>query len=235
MKNNVASGTPDPANQRAIYVFEAPVRIWHWVHVASFFVLAASGYLIANPLPSVGGEASQHFIMGNIRMIHFISAYVFAIGFLVRIYWALVGNRFSREIFILPVWRLRWWRELFEELRLYLFLTRKQQKTLGHPALAQAAMFVFHTLTTIFMICTGFALYGQGLGAGSWADRLFGWIIALLGGGEATHNWHNIGMWVLVAFTIIHIYMAARAEIIGRQSSISAMVSGWRMYKDDLP
>ena len=105
MTSNVASGPHDPANLKPVYVFEAPVRIWHWLHTISFLVLAATGYLIANPLSSVGGEASDHFFMGNIRLIHFIAAYVFAIGFAVRIYWAFVGNRYSREMFYLPLWQ----------------------------------------------------------------------------------------------------------------------------------
>jgi Ni/Fe-hydrogenase 1 B-type cytochrome subunit len=235
MNNNVSSGPHDPSNQQAVYVFEAPVRIWHWLHTLSFLALAVTGYLIANPLPSLGGEASDHFFMGYIRMIHFIAAYVFAIGFAVRIYWAVVGNRYAREIFILPIHKTEWWKGLIHEIKFYLFLTRNQDKTLGHNPLAQAAMFFLNTLMTLFMIFTGFALYGEGLGSGSWADRLFGWVIPLLGGGEATHNWHNMGMWIMIMFIIIHIYMAVRADIIGRQSSVSTIIGGWRMFKDDQP
>ena len=55
-------------------------------------------------LPTIGGEASDHFLMGNMRMIHFIAGYVFAIAFAVRVYWAIVGNHYARELFILPVW-----------------------------------------------------------------------------------------------------------------------------------
>jgi len=235
MTSTVARGGHDPANQKAVYVFEAPLRLWHWAHALSFLALAVTGYLIANPLPSVGGEASDHFLMGNIRLIHFISAYVFAIGFLVRIYWALVGNRYAREVFYLPIWRPRWWKELFYELGFYLFLTRKQHKTLGHNPLAQTAMFFLNTLATLFMIFTGFALYSEGLGDGSWADRLFGWVVPLIGDPEAVHNWHNLGMWVMITFVIVHIYMAIRADIIGRESSVSTIIGGWRMFKDDLP
>jgi Ni/Fe-hydrogenase 1 B-type cytochrome subunit len=225
----------DPANQRAIYVIEAPVRIWHWTHTLSIVVLSVSGYLIANPLPSVGGEASDHFMMGNIRLIHFIAAYVFSIGFAVRIYWALVGNRYSREIFYLPLWRADWWQKLFYRIRLYLFLTRELHKTPDHNALAQSAMFFLNTLLTFFMIFTGYALYGEGLGEGSWAERMFGWMFPLMGGAEAVHNWHNLGMWLILTFVIIHIYMAIRADIISRQSSVSTIIGGWRMFKDDLP
>lgn len=235
MTSNVASGPHDLANLKPVYVFEAPVRLWHWLHTLSFLALATTGYLIANPLPSVGGEASDHFLMGNIRLIHFISGYVFAIGFAVRIYWALVGNRYAREIFYLPLGRKDWWQTMLYELRFYLLLTREQRKTLGHNPLAQIAMFFLNTLMTLFLIITGFALYGEGLGSGSWADIGFGWITPILGGSEATHNWHNMAMWIMLAFVIIHIYMAVRADIVGRASSVSTIINGWRLFKDDQP
>ena len=224
-----------PQNQKAVYVFEAPVRIWHWTHTFSIIVCAATGYLIAYPLPSVGGEASQHFLMGNLRLIHFISSYVFAIGFVVRLYWAFVGNRYSRELFFPPIFKAAWWEGFWYELRFYLFLTREQRKTPGHNPTAQIAMWLFNVLLGLVMIGTGFALYGEGLGLGSWADRLFGWVIPFFGGAQNTRMWHLTGMWLLIVFAIIHVYMAIRADIIGRQSSVSTIISGWRTYKDDLP
>ena len=39
----------------------------------------------------------------------------------------------------------------------------------------------------------------------------------------------------MVMFVIIHIYMAVRADIIGRESSVSTIIGGWRMFKDDQP
>jgi Ni/Fe-hydrogenase 1 B-type cytochrome subunit len=42
-------------------------------------------------------------------------------------------------------------------------------------------------------------------------------------------------MWIMVTFVIIHIYMAARADIIGRASSVSTIIGGWRLFKDDQP
>jgi Ni/Fe-hydrogenase 1 B-type cytochrome subunit len=89
---------------KAIYVYEAPLRLWHWVNALAITVLAITGYLIASPLPSQPGEASDNFLMGYIRFAHFSAAYVFAIGFLGRIYWGFVGNHHARQIFILPVW-----------------------------------------------------------------------------------------------------------------------------------
>lgn len=82
------------------------------------------------------------------------------------------------------------------------------------------------------MICTGFALYSEGAQQGSWADIVFGWVIPLLGGSQAVHTWHHLGMWVIIWYVIIHVYSAIREEIMSRQSFVSTMISGYRMYKD---
>ena len=78
--------------ENKVYVYEAPVRIWHWINAIAIVVLGVTGYFIAYPLPSLSGEASDHYLMGWIRFLHFSAAYAFAIGFLGRIYWAFVGG-----------------------------------------------------------------------------------------------------------------------------------------------
>lgn len=70
------------------YVFEAPVRLWHWLTVACMLVLMVTGYFIGRPLPSVSGEATYLFYMGYIRLIHFAAAMIFTVLLLGRIYWA---------------------------------------------------------------------------------------------------------------------------------------------------
>ncbi|VEB58605.1 Ni/Fe-hydrogenase 1 b-type cytochrome subunit [Salmonella enterica subsp. enterica] len=72
-----------------------------------------TGYFIGRPLPSVSGEATYLFYMGYIRLIHFAAAMIFTVLLLGRIYWACVGNRYSRELFIVPVWRRSWWQRRF--------------------------------------------------------------------------------------------------------------------------
>jgi Ni/Fe-hydrogenase 1 B-type cytochrome subunit len=166
------------------------------------------------------------------RLVHFIAAYVFAIGFAVRIYWSIVGNKYSRELIYLPVWRGKWWGELIEEVKFYLFLRREAPLTVAHNALAQVAMWLFNMVLGIFMIGTGFALYSENLGLGSWADRWFGWIVPVLGGSQNTKMLHDFGMWLFVVFAILHIYMAIRADFMGRQSSVRTIIDGWRRYKD---
>ena len=52
--SRVATGNDDYTGN--VYVFEVPVRIWHWIHALAITTLAITGYLIANPLPSMGGD-----------------------------------------------------------------------------------------------------------------------------------------------------------------------------------
>lgn len=221
------------ATTRAVYVYEAPLRLWHWINAGAILVLAVSGYLIASPPPALPGEASQHYLMGDIRFIHFTAAYVFAVGFLGRVYWAFAGNRYARELFLPALFSARWWKGLLLELRWYLFLEHEPQEFVGHNPLAQLFMFALFVLGSLFMLATGFALYAEGLGPHSWAALAFGWVVPLFGGNPQTvHTWHHLGMWLMVCFVIAHVYVAVREDIVSRQTMVSTMISGWRLFKN---
>jgi len=69
-------------------------------------------------------------------------------------------------------------------------------------------------------------------GLGSWSDIAFGWVLPMLGGSMQVHNLHRLGMWIMMTFALVHIYAAIREDIMSRQSLISTMISGWRMFKD---
>ena len=216
---------------KSVYVYEAPVRLWHWVNALAITVLAVTGYFIGRPLPTVAGEASDHFVMGYIRFAHFAAGYVLAVGLLGRIYWAVVGNAHARELFTLPLLSRAYWREVGTMLKWYAFLVPQPNQYVGHNPMARLAMFTGYLLVTLFMVCTGFALYGEGAQAGSWQDRMFGWVIPLMGQSQDVHTWHRMGMWSLVIFVILHVYAAIREDIMGRQSIVSTMISGFRTFK----
>ena len=216
------------------YVFEAPVRIWHWVMMLCMFALCVTGYLIGTPPPSTPGEATNTFVFGFIRYIHFACAYVFSIMFALRVYWAFVGNRYSREIFLIPLmlFSVEFWKGFFNQVAYYLFIKRHGKPYNGHNPLAAMSMFFMYVLGTIFMIVTGFGLYGEGTGAGSWAFRWFSsWVIPLVGQSQDLHTWHHLGMWYLILFSMVHMYMVVREDIYSDETVISTMVNGWRVPK----
>lgn len=235
---NDATGTDESAVARAaaiksVYVYEAPVRLWHWINALSLLVLAVTGYFIASPLPTQPGEASANYLMGYIRFAHFAAGYVFLVGLAGRLYWAFVGNHHARELFTLPVFNRIYWREVITMLKWYAFIIPRPSRYVGHNPLARAAMFFGFLFLSLFMIVTGFALYGEGTQPGSWAHTVFtSWVIPLFGQSQDVHTWHHLGLWGMVIFVILHVYAAIREDIMGRQSMVSTMISGYRTFKD---
>ncbi|NDK18713.1 MAG: Ni/Fe-hydrogenase, b-type cytochrome subunit, partial [Zetaproteobacteria bacterium] len=89
-------------NFKRVYVWEVPVRIFHWINVLSLTVLVLSGFLIANP-PALlsNAEPFNLHMFGTVRFLHFSAAYIFFFNMILRIYWSFVGNQFSN-------WRAFW-------------------------------------------------------------------------------------------------------------------------------
>lgn len=223
----------ETAAGKTVFVYEAPVRLWHWLNALCIFTLAVTGWFIASPLPSVAGEASESFLMGYIRFAHFAAAYVFAIAFVGRAYWALVGNHHAKQLFTLPLLDPKWWSGAWHELRWYFFLDKVPKKYVGHNPLAHFIMFLAITLGGLFMIVTGFAMYGEGAQEGHWSHTLFTtWVLPLFGQSQDVHTWHHLVAWGIVIFVIIHVYAAIREEVMSRQTMISAMINGSRTFRD---
>ena len=199
------------------------MKAYHWINALAIVVLGVTGYFIGSPLPTMPGEASDHFLMGYIRFAHFAAGYMLAVGLLGRLYWAVVGNQHARELFTLPITQGAFWREVGVMLKWYAFLIPQPSRYVGHNPLARLGMFFGYLFIAVFMLVTGFAMYGEGTQAGSWAERMFGWVIPLFGQSQDVHTWHHLGMWGMLMFIIFHIYAAVREDIMGRQSLISTM------------
>jgi Ni/Fe-hydrogenase 1 B-type cytochrome subunit len=213
------------------YVYEAPVRLWHWVTMLSMIVLGVTGYLIGAPLPAIGGEPYDHYFFANIRMFHMIAGWILAVAFLVRIYWAFAGNHHARALFIVPVWSGNWWKGLFNDIAYYLFLKKHGDLWLAHNPLAQLAMFSMFMLGAVVQILTGFALLAQQFPWGTTWMNLFGWVTALMGDAQTVRTVHHLTMWYLLLFALIHTYMVFREDVTRGSTVISTMINGIRMFK----
>jgi Ni/Fe-hydrogenase 1 B-type cytochrome subunit len=173
-----------------VYVYDAAIRLWHWVTMLAIIVLGVTGYFIGSPPPSIGGEAYHHFLFGYVRMTHFIAGMVLGVAFLMRIYRVFVGGPHARQIFYIPFWNLHWWKDLFGEVRWYLFMG-KPKEYIGHNPLAHFAMFAMF-LPTIVLLLTGFALTRKTPACRALV-RLFGWVFVVIGDSFAKTP-HNVAM-----------------------------------------
>jgi Ni/Fe-hydrogenase 1 B-type cytochrome subunit len=228
--------TEPTSTSQPVYVYEKPVRLWHGLNALGIVALIITGYLIADPLASAGGEAPDHFLMGYVRFVHFAAGYLLAIGLLFRLYWVYAGNEHARQIFLPPLLNRDFWRGVGHEILWYALLVKEPRKYTGHNPLALLAMHFAFVWGTLFMIVTGFALYGEGTGQGSWQYALFSsWVLPVFGDSQSLHSWHHLVMWLIVCFVLIHVYVVVREDKLSRQSILSTMATGWRTFRDDKP
>ena len=216
-----------------VYVYEAPVRIWHWLTVICLAVLVVTGYFIGAPPPAAKVEPVFAFQMGWYRMVHFVAAMVVICAFLVRIYWAFAGNPHARHLFLPPMWSGAFWRGLGSDVRSYLFIASEEERWVGHNPLALMGMFFMFVVGMVVVIVTGLGLFAQGTGYGSGWSTWFGWVTPLLGSPQAVRTIHHAAMWYLLIFSLVHMYMVFRQDIMGRSTIVSTMISGIRMFKEE--
>ena len=219
------------ARFKRVYVWEFPVRLYHWVNALCVVVLCVTGYLIGKPLAiTYSSEAYQQYWFGTVRFLHFVTAFVFFFNFLVRIYWGFVGNTYARWTNFIPS-KPAQWREMLKVLKLDILQAHGQRLiTIGHNALAGVIYFLSF-LAFLFQSLTGFALYSSM--SHSWLPRMFAWITPIMGGDFAVRQWHHVFMWFFVLFTLIHVYLVFYHDYIEGRGTTSSMVGGWKFERDD--
>ena len=216
---------------RRIYVWEFPVRLYHWVNAICVLLLIVTGYIIGKPVGLFHStEAYQQYTFGIIRFTHFVAAFIFFFNFLFRIYWGFVGNIYADWRNFIPHSREQF-REIKELLRVDILQTRARGKiSIGHNSLAGFVYFASF-LVFLFQAFTGFALYSS---MSSWfVPRLFEWVVPVMGGDFAVRQWHHMGMWFFVVFTIIHVYLVFYHDYVEGRGTTSSMVGGWKFERKD--
>lgn len=217
---------PDP-----IITHDAPSRVWHWANFFCMIALCVTGYLIGAPLPAVGGEASSHFLMGNIRFIHFAVGEVFSVLFIFRFYWAFKAGGYSRQMFLPSFWEKTWRQGFFKQIKWNMLLLPKAPRYVGLNPLGALAVLVMFVLPAIITIFTGFAMLGEAAGHESLLRQVMNFMFVLFPNSMEFHFLHRICMWIMVLFAIIHIYIAVHDDMHSRQTLISSMLSGERLFR----
>jgi len=202
-----------------LYVWQAPVRITHWVTVVSIVILSLTGGYIADPfLVPPGGS-----VMTTVRFVHLLAAFALVAAGLVRTIWLLVGNRFARWTAFIPTSRFQA-TEIFRQAGFYAFLRKEIPKVLGHNQLAAAAYVLLFVLLLVETF-SGFVLYGV-LGAEP-AATMFGWARELVGL-QAIRLAHHLAMWGVLAIALFHVYSCVLVDNIEKNGLLSSIVGGFK-------
>lgn len=208
-----------PNDRVAVYIWQVPVRITHWVTAFCIVVLSLTGGYIADPfLLPPGGN-----VMTTIRMIHIVTAVTLLVSGAIRTVYLLVGNRFVRWTAFIPTNRKQF-TELFRQAGFYGFVRSDIPKVLGHNQLAAAAYVALFGLLLVEVV-TGFALDGL-MGAEPGATG-FAWLRELAGA-QLLRLVHHLTMWLILAIAFFHVYSCVLVDHIENVGVVTSMFSGYK-------
>lgn len=215
---------------RRVYVWEAPVRIQHWIHVISMVVLAITGIYIGSPFFGLAvGQDVEFHITDWMRFTHFVGAWIFGLGFLVRLYWFFVGNDYARWSGWAPVTRDKL-QGFVEQMKYYLFLKHKRPRYTGVNPVS-GVTYLFLGVVIVLQGLTGIALYSEPYASGFWRVA-FGWILTAFGSQWVRWLHHGL-MYVFATFLVIHLYMMVLGDIEEGNAPITGIISGWKFEPAD--
>jgi Ni/Fe-hydrogenase 1 B-type cytochrome subunit len=225
-------GIVNPSEIVRVYVWEAPVRITHWLIALSIMVLSVTGFYIGRPFVTVPGQAGASFVMGWMKVVHTYAAYVFIVSVLARVCWMFTGNRYSHWDKFIPVHRSRI-HGFWPTIKFYLFALRKPPGFVGHNPVAGA------TYTLVFglyflAIATGLMLRGASADADSFLRWFSSW--SPLVGGLYMARWiHHAVMWLLLGFAVHHVYSSVLMSTVEANATVESIFSGYKFVpREDL-
>jgi Ni/Fe-hydrogenase 1 B-type cytochrome subunit len=220
---------------KRVLVWELPVRIFHWLNALCITVLAITGLIIADPPAFMStAEASESYWFGTVRMIHFITAYIFLLNYIVRIYWAFKGNYYSNWRVFFPFSK-KARSNIKHVLKVDILLQNEEKEVLknisvGHNYLASLSYLVLFLLALV-QIFTGFGLYAPT--SGWWLHKLFAWVPYVLGDEMTTRFVHHISTWLFIIFTLVHVYLVFYHDWLEGRGESSAMISGYKFVRKE--
>lgn len=222
-------------NYKRAYIWELPIRIFHWANAVSIAGLCFTGYFIAHPPGIISNqEASEQFWFGDLRRIHFMFAYIMVAVLILRVYFAFKGNKYANWRVFFPFNKaslIKMWHTIKYDI----FLQREKEYdfkniSVGHNTIA-AVSYLIMFFMALLMIFTGFGMYAP---TSTWFfPRMFGWVPEFLGGDANTRFIHHLTMWGFILFSAIHIYLVLFHDWLESRGESSAMISGYKFVRSE--
>lgn len=219
--------TRTPKNR--VYVWELPLRIFHWVNALAITMLLITGFYITYPFFGAGvpEEAYYSFVMGWARYIHFFFAFVFIMSLIFRFYLFIVGNQYAKSN---PL-KASFWRGVLETGKSYMFLKNNKKHYIGHNPLAELSYWIFMGLGGLLVILTGFYLLFEPQ-AGTIRFSSVAWMNNVFGNSGDIRGLHFLAAAGIMIFVMTHHYFVLRESWLERNKTITSMFTGYKEVDD---
>lgn len=211
----------------ALYVWQYPMRLFHWGTVISIGVLSFTGYYIHNPF--IIGQAQAPFLMGQFRFVHEIFGFILSALVLMRLYLFFAGNRWvrwqqyiphSKETFV----------EMINVAKFYMFLRKTPVSKIGHNAMAASSYIALIGMLLVEMV-TGLVFFNQ-LRHSAILTPLVGWLPHLVSL-PTMRLIHFFLMYVFIAFGIFHVHLCMLISREEKRGLMDSIFIGYKVIPED--
>ncbi|MDH5766489.1 MAG: cytochrome b/b6 domain-containing protein [Gammaproteobacteria bacterium] len=228
-------------------VWDAGVRIFHWVNLLSVLGLVAIGVVILNA--KALGVSTEGKIL--LKTWHVYFGYIFVINLAWRLVWAFIGSQYARWKYIVP------FGADYKAHMCQMLAARKQKKNiyfLAHNPLARLMVLLLFVLLTIQGV-TGLVLAGTDVYMPPFGQAIAEWVsedkakvddvkpYSKENINEASYKemralrkpiveTHEIVFYLLVLAIVLHIAGVVVSEIRERNGIVSAMVTGKKVFPE---
>ncbi|MBV8116166.1 MAG: Ni/Fe-hydrogenase, b-type cytochrome subunit [Silvibacterium sp.] len=222
-----ASAARDPEIV-GVYVWEWPVRIFHWIMVLSLVVLTVTGFYMHRPF--IVATSSTAWVMGTMRFVHEIFGFVLMSVLLLRIYWFFAGNEWARWRAWVPLTKGQW-ASIRSMLLYYSYQRSGPEPEIGHNSLATSTYMVIVFLLALECL-TGLVLFGV-VSHSHFLRVTVGWIPHIVDI-QYIRTTHYFIMFCFMAFVIHHVYSAVLVSMGQKNGLMESIFSGWKFVHRSL-
>ena len=206
----------------AVYVWQYPIRLFHWGLVISLAVLSFTGYYIHDPF--IVGQVQHPFLMGEFRFVHEAFGMIFIALFIMRIYLFFGGNRWVGWRQYVPLSAAQF-KEMWEVSKFYAFIRPTPITKIGHNAMAAFSYLGIYSLVAVEIV-TGLVMFNW-LRHSPILGPLVGWIPRFISFPNLRLI-HFLLMFVFIAFGVFHVHLCM---LISREEKRGLMDSIFIGYK----
>lgn len=203
----------EPAPTKAVYMYEAYERFWHWLQAISILVLVFTGLIIHRP------DMFGFFSFKNIVIVHNVFAGILVINAFLSLFWHLTTGEIKQFIprpvgfFDDAITQAKYYVSGIFKGEPHPFEKKRHQKM--NP-LQQATYFGLLNVLLPLQIISGSLM---------WAVQKWPQVTQMFGGLTYVAVFHSLVAWLLASFIIGHIYLTTTGAT--PLEAMRGMVTGW--------
>ncbi len=207
-----------------VYVWQYPLRLFHWGMVLSIAVLSFTGYYIHDPF--IIGQVKYPFLMGWFRFVHEAFGMTLLALFLMRIALFFQGNRWEGWRQYVPHTKAQF-TEMMNVTKFYAFINPRPVSKIGHNAMAAFSYIGIYGLLLVEIV-TGLVMYNR-LRHSGFLGVLVGWVPGVI---QNLRLIHFFLMFVFIAFAVFHVHLAMLISRVEKRGLMDSIFIGYKVIPE---